>query len=74
MLVQKIGRASKVVDVKIITDAALLGIHTPPAEFRSLLKLYSTLCHDALLKDDVVTLDAVGGPALARLVTTDTFR
>ena len=74
MLVQKIGRASKVVDVKIITDAALLGIHPPPAEFRSLLKLYSTLCHDALLKDDVVTLDAVGGPALARLVTTDTFR
>lgn len=59
MLVQKIGRASKVVDVKIITDAALLGIHTPPAEFRSLLKLYSTLCHDALVKDDVVTLDAV---------------
>jgi phosphatidylinositol 4-kinase len=74
MLVQKIGRASKVVDVKIITDAALLGIHTPPAEFRSLLKLYSTLCHDALLKDDVVTLDAVGDTALARLVTTDTFR
>ena len=59
MLVQKIGRASKVVDVKIITDAALLGIHTPPAEFRSLLKLYATLCHDALVKDDVITLDAV---------------
>jgi phosphatidylinositol 4-kinase len=59
MLVQKIGRASKVVDVKIITDAALLGIHTPPAEFRSLLKLYATLCHDSLVKDDVVTLDAV---------------
>ena len=59
MLVQKIGRASKVVDVKIITDAALLGIYTPPAEFRSLLKLYNTLCHDALIKDDVVTLEAI---------------
>lgn len=62
MLVQKIGRASKVVDVKIITDTALLGIHTSPAEFRSLLKLYSTLCHDALVKDDVDTLEAVGAP------------
>jgi phosphatidylinositol 4-kinase len=59
MLIQKIGRASKVVDVKIITDAALLGIYTPPAEFRSLLKLYSKLCHDALVKDDAATLDAV---------------
>lgn len=60
MLIQKVGRASKVVDVKIITDAALLGIHTPPAEFRSLLKLYTKLCHDALIKDDTATLDAVG--------------
>lgn len=60
MLVQKLGRASKIVDIKIITDAALLGIHTTPAEFRSLLKVYSTLCHDALVKDDVATLDAVG--------------
>ena len=59
MLIQKIGRASKVVDVKIITDAALLGIYTPPAEFRSLLKLYSKLCHDALVKDDAITLEAV---------------
>ncbi|KAF9692335.1 hypothetical protein EKO04_009440 [Ascochyta lentis] len=59
MLIQKIGRASKVVDVKIITDAAVLGIHTPPAEFRSLLKLYTKLCHDALIKDDAATLEAV---------------
>ncbi|KAF1360229.1 hypothetical protein EJ07DRAFT_155213 [Lizonia empirigonia] len=59
MLTQKIGRASKVVDVKIITDAALLGIHTPPAEFRSLLKLYSKLCHDSLIKDDAATMEAV---------------
>lgn len=69
MLVQKIGRASKVVDVKIITDAALLGIYTPPAEFRSLLKLYNTLCHDALIKDDVVTLEAVGVVRVAEYCT-----
>lgn len=59
MLIQKVGRASKVVDAKIITDSALLGVHSPPGEFRSLLKFYSKLCHDALVKDDVATLDAV---------------
>jgi phosphatidylinositol 4-kinase len=59
MLVQKIGRANKAVDVKIITEAAFLGVHTPPAEFRAQLKLYSKLCHDALVKDDALTLDAV---------------
>jgi phosphatidylinositol 4-kinase len=60
MLIQKIGRANKAVDVKIITEAAFLGSHTPPAEFRTLLKLYSKICHDALVKDDALMLDAVG--------------
>jgi phosphatidylinositol 4-kinase len=59
MLVQKVGRASKIVDAKIITDAALLGIHSPPGEFKSLLKLYSKLAHDALVKDDSTLLQAV---------------
>lgn len=67
MLTQKIGRASKVVDVKIITDAALLGIHTPPAEFRSLLKLYSKLCHDSLIKDDAATMEAVSAVSRGKL-------
>jgi phosphatidylinositol 4-kinase len=64
MLVQKVGRASKVVDAKIITDAALLGIHSPPGEFKSLLKLYSKLAHDALLKDDSTLLQAVSAVCL----------
>jgi phosphatidylinositol 4-kinase len=59
MLVQKVGWISKVVDAKIITESALLGIYSGPGEFRSLLKLYSKLCHDALLKDDRFTLEAV---------------
>jgi phosphatidylinositol 4-kinase len=59
MLIQKVGRASKSVDAKIITDAAFLGIHSPPAEFKTLLKVYSKLAHDALVKDDTVVLDAV---------------
>lgn len=59
MLIQKVGRASKAVDVKIIADSARLGVHSGPGEFRSLLKLYSKLCHDALIKDDTATLEAV---------------
>ncbi|KAF2134137.1 hypothetical protein P153DRAFT_363122 [Dothidotthia symphoricarpi CBS 119687] len=59
MLIQKVGRSGKAVDVKIITESAFLGIHSPPGEFRSLLKLYSKLCHDAIVKDDRVLLEAV---------------
>lgn len=59
MLIQKVGRASKAVDAKIITDSAFLGIHSPPGEFKTLLKVYSKLAHDALVKDDAVILDAV---------------
>lgn len=59
MLIQKVGRASKAVDAKIITDSAFLGLHSPPGEFKTLLKVYSKLAHDALVKDDAVILDAV---------------
>jgi phosphatidylinositol 4-kinase len=64
MLVQKIGRASKVVDAKVISDSAILGIHSGPGEFRSLLKLYSKLAHDALVKDDLAILEAVSLPCV----------
>lgn len=63
MLIQKVGRASKAVDAKIITDSAFLGIHSPSGEFKTLLKVYSKLAHDALVKDDAVILEAVSaGP------------
>lgn len=59
MLVQKVGRSSKAVDAKIVTDSAFLGIHSPAGEFRSLLKVYSRLIHDALVKDDTIMVEAV---------------
>jgi phosphatidylinositol 4-kinase len=59
MLIQKVGRAGKGVDAKIITDSAFLGIHSPTGEFKTLLKVYTKLAHDALVKDDGVTLEAV---------------
>ncbi|CAN9411102.1 unnamed protein product [Alternaria alternata] len=59
MLIQKVGRSGKVVDAKIITDSAFLGVHSPPGEFRSLLKVYTKLSHDALVSDDGAILEAV---------------
>ncbi len=74
MLTQKVGRASKTVDAKIITDSALLGIHSPPGEFRSLLKFYSRLCHDALVKDDVAALEAVSRAFNYQLISANGVR
>lgn len=71
MLIQKVGRASKVVDAKIITDSAFLGIHSPPAEFKTLLKVYSKLAHDALVKDDVVILEAVSNDKFSSKLDAD---
>ncbi|KAF2109092.1 hypothetical protein BDV96DRAFT_586559 [Lophiotrema nucula] len=59
MLGQKIGRASRLVDARIITDLALLGIHLGDADLKLMLKQYSKLCHDALVKDDQATLEAI---------------
>jgi phosphatidylinositol 4-kinase len=59
MLIQKIGRLTLEVDAKIITETAILGVHSAPSELRSLLKLYSKLCHDGLVHDNAVILDAV---------------
>lgn len=52
MLIQKINRGSPVVDATIIMESALLGIHSGPNELKSLLKLYSKITHEALLRDD----------------------
>jgi phosphatidylinositol 4-kinase A len=60
MLIQKIGRLSLEVDAKIITETSILGVHSAVSELRSLLKLYSKLCHDALVEDNTTLLDAVG--------------
>jgi phosphatidylinositol 4-kinase len=59
MLIQKIGRLSLEIDAKIITETAILGVHSAPTDLRSLLRLYSKLCHDALVTDNTIVLDAV---------------
>lgn len=59
MLIQKIGRISLEVDAKIITETAILAVYSAPSDLRTLLKLYSRLCHDALVKNNVAILEAV---------------
>ncbi|KAF2842827.1 hypothetical protein M501DRAFT_32254 [Patellaria atrata CBS 101060] len=59
MLVQKIGKVILAVDAQIIKDTALLGIHSGLNEFRSLLKLYSKICQDALMQKNALVLEAV---------------
>jgi phosphatidylinositol 4-kinase len=59
MLIQKIGRISLEVDAKIITETAILAVHSAPSDLRALLKLYSRLCHDNLAKNNTLILDAV---------------
>ena len=59
MLVQKIGRVNSAVDAKIISEVAALSIYGRSIEFRSLLKLYSRISHDALLQQNQLLLNSV---------------
>lgn len=59
MLSQKIGRISLEVDAKIIAETALLGVYSATSELRSLLKLYSRICHEALKHGNATLLEAV---------------
>ncbi|KAL9096243.1 MAG: hypothetical protein Q9165_001766 [Trypethelium subeluteriae] len=56
MLIQKISRVNTAVDAKIITEVATLSIYGGLLEFKSLLKLYSKLSHDALVQRDQLLL------------------
>lgn len=59
MLIQKIGRVGLPVDALIIADIALMAPYAAANELKTLLKLYSKIGHEALVKDNVVLLNAV---------------
>ncbi|KAF2280911.1 phosphatidylinositol 4-kinase-like protein STT4 [Westerdykella ornata] len=59
MLIQKHKRVSKPVDAKIITDSALLSLHSGTGEFRMLLKYLMKQCHESLVEGDTTMLQAV---------------
>ncbi|KAI0600145.1 phosphatidylinositol 3 [Biscogniauxia sp. FL1348] len=59
MLLQKLHKVNQSVDAQIIVGAGALSLSGGQLEFRSLLRLYSRVCHIALADDDAVLLDAV---------------
>lgn len=59
MLLQKLGRVSLTVDLYIITQTARLATVGGFVEFKSLLKLYARLGHDAVIRGNRTLLDTV---------------
>jgi phosphatidylinositol 4-kinase A len=59
MMLQKVGRISVVVDAHIVQEAAKLAISGKENEFKTLLKLYTRLHHEAVVQDNTALLDAV---------------
>lgn len=60
MLVQKFNKVNASVDAQIITGAATLALCSAQLEFRSLLKMYSKMCHVGIVEGKDYLLDAVG--------------
>ncbi|KAI0016068.1 hypothetical protein F4780DRAFT_711330 [Xylariomycetidae sp. FL0641] len=59
MLLQKLTKVKQSVDAQLIIGASVLSLNSSELEFRSLLRLYSRLCHTALTEDNEVLLEAV---------------
>ncbi|MBE3043409.1 hypothetical protein IMZ48_12730 [Candidatus Bathyarchaeota archaeon] len=67
MLLQKIGKVNSLVDAQIIRGAAALSLKGGQLEFRSLLKMYSRICHVAVAERQEHILVAVSAsPMLCR--------
>ncbi|KAI2629573.1 hypothetical protein GGR54DRAFT_628129 [Hypoxylon sp. NC1633] len=59
MLLQKLTKVNQSVDCHIVTGASLLSLNGGQLEFRSLLRLFSRLCHHASADENTMILDAV---------------
>ena len=59
MLLQKIDKVNRAVDACIITDAAGLSLNGGQLEFRSLLKLYARISHEAVLQNNDLVIGSV---------------
>ncbi|KAL9603360.1 MAG: hypothetical protein Q9219_001222 [cf. Caloplaca sp. 3 TL-2023] len=59
ILLQKLGRLNKAVDIHIIKEGARLVASGGPVELKSLLKLYARICHDAAVQRNENLLAAV---------------
>ncbi|TGJ81045.1 hypothetical protein E0Z10_g7721 [Xylaria hypoxylon] len=59
MLLQKLTKVNQSVDAHILVGASTLSLNSGQLEFRSLLRLYSRICHVAVAEDDAILLDAI---------------
>ncbi|KAG8624207.1 hypothetical protein KVT40_009183 [Elsinoe batatas] len=59
MLVQKIGRVSVAIDIKIVQGSALLGLRGSVHDLRPLLRLYARVAHECLRTGNNALLHAV---------------
>ncbi|KAF9770430.1 hypothetical protein IL306_012054 [Fusarium sp. DS 682] len=59
MLQQKLEKVNTGVDARIISGAAALALEGGQLEFRSLLKLFSRLCHTGVVENQLFLLEAV---------------
>ncbi|CAM1507129.1 Fc.00g067700.m01.CDS01 [Cosmosporella sp. VM-42] len=59
MLLQKLEKVNTGVDARIITGAAALALDGGQLEFRSLLKMFTRLCHTGVVDNKVFLLEAV---------------
>ncbi|KHN95370.1 phosphatidylinositol 3-kinase 3 [Metarhizium album ARSEF 1941] len=59
MLLQKLDKVNASVDTKVISGAAKLSFHGGQLEFRSLLKMYSRICHIGVVDHKDFLLTAV---------------
>ncbi|KAI0863222.1 phosphatidylinositol 3 [Xylaria cubensis] len=59
MLLQKLTKVNQSVDGHILVGASTLSLNSGQLEFRSLLRLYSRICHVAVAEDNTTLLDAI---------------
>jgi phosphatidylinositol 4-kinase len=59
MLLQKIDKVSRTIDARIVAEATRLALSGGAVEFRSLLKLYSRICHEGVVQNNEALLLAV---------------
>lgn len=59
MLQQKLEKVNTGVDARIISGAAALALEGGQLEFRSLLKLFTRLCHTGVVENQLFLLEAV---------------
>ncbi|KAJ2903177.1 phosphatidylinositol 4-kinase [Zalerion maritima] len=59
ILLQKLNKVNSAVDTRIITGAAALALSGGQLEFRSLLKMFARICHNGVIENKQILLDAV---------------